>query len=88
VAKVDEYFFKHWKKEWRNSVWPDGLQGYRRVHLAVGAKQMPGSQSVHLEHIFICEELVSFLTAHSDTLETISMRNCYGGINELAEDGR
>jgi hypothetical protein len=62
VAKLDEYFFNHLKSVTQFSLRADkfgqiGLQGFRHVRLAVSAEQLPGLQSVHLERIFICEEL-------------------------------
>ncbi|KAL9126628.1 MAG: hypothetical protein Q9217_004348 [Psora testacea] len=92
VSKLDEFFFDHLNCVTHFSfradeTGPIGLEGRNHARLALSPQQMPRLQYLNLEHIFICEELVDFLTAHADTLEIISMRDCYANIGGLEENG-
>lgn len=92
VFKLDAYFFDHLTNvtEFRlraGATGPLGLRGDRHADLVLRRDQMPLLKSVFLENIFVCQELVHFLVGHSKTLESVSLHDCYGGINGEAEDG-
>ena len=91
ISKLDKFFFNHLKSATHfnlraNKTGPIGLEGMRHARLALSPEQMPCLRSVYLENIFICEGFVNFLTAHADMLESLSMRDCYGGVYDLAKD--
>ncbi|KAK4692312.1 hypothetical protein P7C71_g4862, partial [Lecanoromycetidae sp. Uapishka_2] len=92
MSKLDEFFFDHLKSVTHLIIeapaeGPIGLEGMNHIPLALKKEQMPLLKSLHLELIFICPELVSFLLSHSKTLEHLSLTNCYAGIGGLAENG-
>ena len=92
VSKLDAFFFDHLQNitEFHlraDATGPLGLRGNNHADLALSQEQMPLLTSIYLENVFISSELVGFLVGHFDTLERISLIDCYGGINGLAEDG-
>ena len=92
VPKLDEYFFNHLTSVRHVSLRADksgpiGLQGQGNIPLVLNPRNMPCLQFITLEYIFICEELLDFLVAHADTLEVLSMRDCYGSVDVLVENG-
>lgn len=91
LSKLDQFFFNHLHCTTEFSLKADeagpiGLKGRYHAPLALNATQMPRLQSLHLEHIFICRELVNFLVGHADGLESMLLHNCYGGVNQLIND--
>lgn len=92
VFKLDAYFFDHLSnvtefKLRADDTGPLGLRGNRHADLVLRPDQMPLLKSVVLENIFVCPELIDFLVGHSKTLESVSLHNCYAGINGEAENG-
>ena len=92
ISGFDKYFFDHLAsvttliiKAPREG--PLGLEGMNHARLALKKDQMPLLKAVHLEHVFICPELIDFLVGHSKTLERLSLNHCFGGVNGLAENG-
>ena len=83
VAKFDELFSDHLASATTLSLrarceGPIGLDGYNHMRLALRKEQMPLLKSLHLEHVFICQELVDFVTSHANSLEQLTLHDCYG----------
>ncbi|MCJ1247481.1 hypothetical protein MMC30_004695 [Trapelia coarctata] len=92
VSKLDTYFFDHLNNVTEfclraEETGPLGLSGRHHATLALRADQMPLLKSVSLENIFVSPELVDFLVGHTKTLERISLKDCFGGINGETENG-
>ncbi|MCJ1270595.1 hypothetical protein MMC22_010492 [Lobaria immixta] len=73
MTKLDEYFFNHLAKATTLSIKapkeePLGLEG---------SNYMPLLTTLHLDHVFISQDLIGFLVRHKDTLEELSLHNCY-----------
>ena len=90
VARFDELFFDHLASATKLTLkapyqGPIGLDGWRHARLALRKKQMPLLKSLHLEHIFICRELVGFVASHADSLEQLTLHDCNGRPN-LSQD--
>ena len=86
VARFDELFFDHLASATNLTLrapyqGPIGLDEYGHARLALRKKQMPLLKSLHLEHIFICQELVDFVTSHADSLEQLTLHDCNGRRN-------
>ena len=86
VARFDELFFDHLASATTLTLrapyeGPIGLDGFRHARLALRKEQMPLLKSLHLEHIFICQELVDFVTSHADSLEQLTLHDCNGRRN-------
>ena len=86
VASFDELFFNHLASATILTLrapyeGPIGLDGFRHARLALRKEQMPLLKSLNLEHIFICQELVDFVTSHSDSLEQLTLHDCNGRPN-------
>ena len=91
VERFDELFFNHLASAISLTLQapdegPIGLEGMRHARLAFRRKQMPLLNSLHLEHIFICQELVDFVVGHTDTLERLTLHDCYSSVNGLQEN--
>ena len=91
IAIFDELFFDHLKSATVLTLrapheGPIGLEGMRHARLALKREQMPALKSLHLEHIFICQELVDFVAGHTDTLEQLTLHDCYSSVNGLQEN--
>ena len=91
VARFDELFFDHLASATGLTLraaheGPIGLEGMRHARLALEKEQMPLLKSLHLEHIFICQELVDFVTSHSDTLEQLTLQDCHSSVNGLQDN--
>lgn len=91
VARFDELFFDHLASVANLTLrapreGPIGLEGMRHARLALKKDQMPLLKSVHLEHIFICQELVDFVISHTDTLEQLTLDDCNSSVNGLQEN--
>ncbi|MCJ1468517.1 hypothetical protein MMC07_007146 [Pseudocyphellaria aurata] len=56
---------------------PLGLVETQYSPLALRAGHMPLLRTLHLEYVFVCQELIDFLVYHKDTLEEVTLRNCY-----------
>ena len=83
VARFDELFFDHLASATTLTLrapyeGPIGLDEYRHARLALRKEQMPLLKSLHLEHIFICQELVDFITSHANSLEQLFLHECNG----------
>ena len=83
VARFDELFFDHLPSATTLSLrapcgGPIGSDGYGSARLALRKEQMPLLKSLHLEHVFICRELVDFVTSHANSLEQLTLHGCYG----------
>ncbi len=86
MEKLDEYFFNHLASATAFTLkapeeGPLGLVGRIRIRLAFWDYQVPLLKTLHLEHIIICRQLIRFLLHHVQTLEYLSMNNCYSNIN-------
>ena len=86
VARFDELFFNQLASATTLTLrapyeGPIGLYGYRYARLALREEQMPLLKSLNLEHIFICRELVDFVTSHADSLEQLTLHDCNGRRN-------
>lgn len=44
-------------------------------------------KTLHLEQIFASPELIDFLVGYKDTLEELTLRNCYASTENNAENG-
>ena len=91
VARFDELFFDHLTSATTLTLratveGPIGLEGMRHARLALNRKQMPLLKSLHLEHVFICQELVDFVASHTDTLERLTLQDCNSSVNGLQEN--
>lgn len=60
---------------------PIGLEDMPYARLALEKEQMTLLKSLHLEHVFICQELVDFVISHTDTLEQLTLHNWNCSIN-------
>ena len=92
VSKLDSLFFNHLNNVTSFSLKADdtapvGLEGMRHSRLALTAGQMPLLKSIHLENVFVCPELIDSLIGHRDILESITLHDCFGGIDGMAENG-
>lgn len=91
VARFDELFFDHLKSATNLTLRasheaPIGLEGRFHACLALEKEQMPLLKALHLEHVFICQELVDFAAGHTGTLERLTLHNCYSNVNVLVDN--
>ena len=91
VARFDELFFDHLASVASLTLrapheGPIGLEGMRHARLALKKDQMPLLKSLHLEHVFICQELVDFVTSHTGTLEQLILDDCNSSVNGLQDN--
>lgn len=91
VAKFDELFFDHLTSATSLTLrapeeGPIGLEGMRHARLALEKEQMPLLTSLHLEHIFICQELADFIISHTDTLEQTTLHECNSSVHGLQDN--
>ncbi|CAD6570390.1 MAG: hypothetical protein ASARMPREDX12_003477 [Alectoria sarmentosa] len=91
VARFDDLFFDHLASATSlilkaTEEGPIGLEGMRHARLALKKGQMPLLKSLHLEHIFICQELVDLLISHTDTLEQLTLHDCNSSVNGLQDN--
>ena len=89
MGELDRYFFNHLAYVITLSIkapktGPLGLQGKTYVPFTLRANQMPLLTSLHLDYIFVSQELIDFLVGHKDTLENVSLRNCYASTTARA----
>lgn len=82
MGKLDGYFFNHLANVTTLSIkapfeGPLELDGMNHAPLALKADQMPLLANLHLEYIFASPELINFLVGHRDTLEKVSLHECY-----------
>lgn len=83
LEKLDTYFFNHLAnvttlhiKDIRdNKKW--GLDGKIHYPLTLRADQMPLLTTLRLDYIFASRKLVDFLVSHKDTLEQLTLCDCY-----------
>ena len=75
VSQLDTYFFKHLSnvKNFSFAATHDGPA----ENLPLLGQHMPQLRSLSLEYVFITGDLVAFIAAHGETLETITFTNCY-----------
>ncbi|MCJ1426695.1 hypothetical protein MMC29_004598 [Sticta canariensis] len=91
--ELDDYFFNHLANVTILSIKaPEemllGLEGMDHVPLALKADQMPLLATLHLTYVFASPELIDFLVGHKDTLQELTLCNCYASINSSdAENG-
>lgn len=86
MGKLEEYFFNHLAKLTTLSIKapraaPLGLEGLNHAPLTLRAYQMPLLTTLYLDYIFASPELINFLVSHKNTLETLTLRNCYASLN-------
>ena len=79
MSKLDAIFFDHLSSVIRFSLrvdepGPTVLEDMRHGRLPLNSKHVPYLQSIYLEHISICEELVGFLVIKLKTLQDNSGR--------------
>lgn len=91
VTLFDEFFFDHLTSATSMTLQasdqgPIGLEGMRHARLALNKQQMPLLKSLHLEYIFICQELADFIASHADTLERLTLHDCSSSVNGLQEN--
>ena len=91
VARFDQFFFDHLASATSLTLrapeeGPVGLEGMRHAHLALKKEQMPLLKTLHLEHIFICQELVDFVISHTDSLEQLTLHDCNSSVNGLQDN--
>ncbi|MCJ1268322.1 hypothetical protein MMC22_008210 [Lobaria immixta] len=82
VGKLDEYFFNHLANVTTLSIRDIinehfGLDGRIHTPLPLKVDQMPLLTTLHLDYIFVSPELTDFLVDHKDTLEEMTLRDCY-----------
>jgi hypothetical protein len=92
TGNFDEAFFNHLDlceglTLLPNESAPLGLYSGRHCcPLALRPDQMPRLRTLELEYIIICEELVDFVVARKDTLESLVMRDCFASLHPLVAD--
>jgi hypothetical protein len=85
IAELENYFFIHLSnvRHFGFAATEDGPPGIHgglnNTTLPLLEQHMPLLQSLSLEYIFISENLSTFITAHSNTLESIRLEHCYSG---------
>lgn len=92
TGNFDEAFFNHLDlceslTLLPNESAPLGL--YSRSHycpLALRPDQMLRLRTLELEYIIICEDLIDFVVARKDTLESLVMRDCFASLHPLEPD--
>ena len=96
TGNFDEEFFNHLDlceglTLLPNESAPLGLypEGHNRHYcpLALRPGQMPRLRTLELEYIVICPELIDFVVARKDTLESLVMRDCFASSRPLVADG-
>src|SRR5271156_4021917 len=66
---------------------PLGLySGRHYCPLALHPDQMPRLRTLELEYIIICEELIDFVVARKDMLESLVMRDCFASLHPFVVD--
>jgi hypothetical protein len=87
VSNLDAYFFQHLSNSKHLSFaavedGPPGISGgVSNTSLPLLVQHIPQLQTLSLEYVFISGDLVKFVTAHGDTLESVHLNHCYSGIN-------
>ena len=81
VERFDELFFNHLASATSLSLratnnGPIGFEGPHYARLALKKEHMPLLKTLHLEHIFICQDLADFVASHTDTLERLTLHDC------------
>ncbi|MCJ1270945.1 hypothetical protein MMC22_010844 [Lobaria immixta] len=92
MGKLDEYFFNHLANVTKLYIrapeeGPLGLEGMNHAPLRLKAEQMPLLTTLRLDWIFASPELIDFLVGHKDTLEELTLRDCYASPEGPAENG-
>jgi hypothetical protein len=88
VSELHVYFFRHLSNVKHFSFaatgdGPPGIEGgINNAALPLKAQHMPQLQSLLLEYVFISKDLSTFITGHSNTLESIRLNHCYSGWDE------
>lgn len=88
IAELDIYFLEHLSSVKHFSLaatddGPPGLEGsMNNTRLPLLGDQMPQLQTLSLEEVFISDDLSAFITAHSNTLQSIRLNHCFSGWNE------
>jgi hypothetical protein len=92
AEKLGNYFFDHLQSTTDFSLKADKItllgmgSSIHHVHLALRPSQFPLLRKLALRCIYICPELVDFLTAHLETLEELVMTHCQCSLPLLDED--
>jgi hypothetical protein len=92
TGNFDEAFFNHLDlceglTLLPNESAPLGLYSGRHCcPLALRPDQMPRLRTLELEYIIICEELIDFVVARKDTLESLVMRDCFASLHPFVVD--
>ena len=92
IGNLDKHFLNHLANVTSLSIKASGegllgLEGVHHVPLALKAGQMPLLTTPYLEHMFASPELIDFLVAHTDTLEELTLCDCYASPEGLANNG-
>lgn len=82
LSKLDQFFFNHLHSVTSfvlkaSEAGPLGLQGGHHAPLALDQTQMPALRTLHLEHVFLCAELLDFLGGHAHVLESLTLHRCF-----------
>jgi hypothetical protein len=92
TGNFDEAFFNHLDLceslvLLPNESAPLGLySGNHYCPLALRPDQMPRLRTLELEYIIVCEELINFVVARKDTLESLVLRDCFASLHPLEPD--
>ena len=87
-SRLDELFLDH-----LDGVKHFTLRAHESCHLGLGATDhhlplplhdyhMPALESIHLESVFVCPNLLEFFETHTDSLRDVVMRDCMGSANQ------
>jgi hypothetical protein len=86
VSSLDEHFFQHLSevKQLRFAATEDGVVGLQggRGHapLPLRGHHMPKLLVLELEYVFVSSVLAEFIAAHNQSLQSVSLKDCYSGI--------
>ena len=86
TERFDTLFFNHLTSVTHLSISGVGMpMGALGGSLKLNRFQMPLLRSLHLEGIFICRELVEFLTSHAQTLEILHLDDCHAAAHTFGD---
>ncbi|MCJ1465220.1 hypothetical protein MMC07_003836 [Pseudocyphellaria aurata] len=96
MRNLDKCFFDHLahvtilslKAPEEGPLGPLGSVEYNYSSLALRAGHMPLLKTLHLEYVFASRELIDFLVYHKDTLEEVTLRNCYASVDDICRGTR
>ena len=87
ASRLDRLFFDHLSGVTEFRLVPDwscplGLQGPFHHPLKLSKDQMPKLKVLHLQNVFVDRDFVNFIVGHADTLERVSLEDCFAGPGE------